>query len=301
MSAKTLGPIDAAREQSRFKSSFDTLMPDMQALKPDELRSVNFDIPSATTIVLGSMPAILARRDEFVRHFPLFPIKLMDTLEQRVMALDYANTMRLMSIKQLEPVPELVARGVERRTLLIGEVKYAVLRGLIEAAPLDELGGNTSYRTVASDLFALTYLLRNNWSRLEGKTQLTLTEISEAEQLADHLVMALGARQQADHGLDPSSDLRERANTLFITAFEQVRKWMGLLYESEIDQIMPQIHQSRGPGKKQLSKEQILAEVRAATGVRTVLKEAGADAAKDAADDAEPIAVGMPGSNPYTS
>lgn len=298
MSAQTLGSVETPVEQSRFKTSFDLLTPAMLALKPAELRTPNIDIANAVTTVLGSIESILARREAFVKHFPLFPIELMDTLERRTLALDYANTMRLMSTKQMEPVPQLAERGIARRTILVGEIKYAMLRGLIDAPPLEELGGNTSYRTIASDLFALTYLLRNHWSRLEGKTQLTLAEISEAEQIADHLITALGARKQAEHAFDPSSDMRERAFTLFIVAYEQVRKWLGLLFENEIDQIMPQIHQGRGPGKKQLSKEQIQDELRIATGVHPVVKEP----APDATDDAEPaIAVGMPGSNPFSS
>lgn len=301
MSAQTLGPIDKAMEQSRFKTSYDILMPNMLALKPAEVRTVNIDIRSATTIVLGSIHSILSKRDEFVKQFPLFPIELMDTLETRTRALDYANTMLLASTKQLEPVAELVERGVAQRTLLIGEVRYAELHGLIDASPLSELGGSTGYRILASDLFTLSYMLRNSWSRLEGKTQLTLEQISEAEQIADHLITALGARTHADHTFDPSADMRGRAFTLFIVAYEQVRKWMTILFEDEIERIMPQIHQGRGPGKKQLSNEQIQAEIRAATGVHPVVKESATGAADDA-EVAEPAAaVGMPGSNPYSS
>jgi hypothetical protein len=302
MSAQTLGPIEAAIEQSRFKKSYDALTPAMLALKPAELRTVNIDIRSATTLVLTAIPKVLARRDEFVKQFPLFPIELMDTLEQRTLALDYANSNLLASAKQLEPIGELVERGAARRTLLVGEVRYAALHGLVDDSPLDAVGGNTGHRGLASDLFTLSLLIRNNWARLEGKTQLTLAQISEAEQIADHLIMAVGARTQPEHGFDPSADMRGRAFTLFIVAYEQVRKWMATLFEDEIDRILPQIHQGRGPGKKQLTVEQIQEEIRTATGVHPVVKESEAEAA-EAQPDEPPLAAaaGKRGSSPYSS
>lgn len=300
MSAQTLGPIEVAIEQSRFKKSYDILSPVMLALKPPEVRTVNIDIRSSTTIVLAAIPKVLARRDEFVKQFPLFPIELMDTLELRTLALDYANSEHLASTKQLEPIGKLVERGAAWRTLLVGEVRYAALRDLIDDSPLDALGGNTGYRILASDLFTLSVLIRKNWARLDGKTQLTLAQLSEAEQVADHLIMAVGARTQPEHGFEPSADMRARAFTLFIVAYEQVRKWMATLFEDEIDTILPQIRQGRGPGKKQLSTEEIQDEIRTATGVHAVVPEA--QDAEDQTDEALPAAAaGKRGSNPYSS
>lgn len=65
-------------------------------------------------------------------------------------------------------------------------------------------------------------------------------------------------------------------------------------------QILPALRETRGPAKPP-SEEEVLAEIRAATGVHPVVKES-AESASAEADVSEPAAaVGMPGSNPYSS
>jgi hypothetical protein len=283
---------------TRFSAAFEAMKPAMLALPADEVRQVYIDIPSAVTTVLGALPAILATRPEFVKHLPTFPIELMDTLELRTLAMQYADTMKKMSTKQLEPVPQLVARGLAQGRILLGEIKYAHMRGLIDAAPVEELGANNSHHNIASNLFAYSYLLRSNWAAIQGKTALSLQELNEAEQTADYLLTALGARKQAAHAFDPTSDLRERAFTLFILAQEQLRAAIKYRFEGTADQIIPSVREVRGAGKKQLSEEEIIGELRATTGVHPVVKEEAQEAAEDRA---QPIAVGMPGSSPYTT
>lgn len=300
MCAKSLGTIESTGAGSRFLEALESLKPAMLAIPVELVKQPNIDIPHAVTLTLGAMPAIMATRPDFLKHLPTFPIELLDTLESRTLAMDYANTMRLMSTKELEPLPQLLTRGTQRRTLLIGEAKYAVLRGLMDGGPLAELSTNNSHRGLATDLFALAYLLRANWPAIQGKSALTLEELAEAEQDADHIITALGARKQAVHGFDPSSDLRERAFTLYIQAYTRVRASIEYLFPDTVDQVIPNIHITRGAGKRRLSEEEIVEEIRTATGVHAAVKDSEAGQPDARTPDAPAAAVGMPGSSPYT-
>jgi hypothetical protein len=172
-----------------------------------------------------------------------------------------------------------------------------VLRALLDPKPLQELDTSNSHRAVASNLFAITYLLRSNWAAMQGKTVLTLEEITQAEQTTDHIIILLGARKQAAHGFDATSDLRERFFTLMIESHDRVRDSLRYLFPKKYTQMLPPLRETRGPAKPP-SEQEVLDELRAATGVHPVVREA--DAATTAA--AEPAAaVGMPGSNPYSS
>jgi hypothetical protein len=276
----------------------ETVKPWALALPPERIKQVYVDVPNAVTTILGAIPAINALRPEFVKHLPTFPMELFDTFETRTMALDYADTMYRMGLKQLEPVAQLITRGSSQLILLKGEVDYAVTRGLIDGKPLEELDTSNSHRAVASNLFAVAYLLRSNWSAIEGKTVLTPQEISEAEQTADHIITSLGARKQASYGFDASSDLRERFFTLMIEAHDRIRESLRYLLGPKFTQVLPPLRETRGPAKPP-SEEQVLNEIRAATGVHPVVKETDAATTDEAAEPA--AAVGMPGSNPYSS
>jgi hypothetical protein len=285
---------------TRFSQAVDIIKPLALALPSERVEKNYLDIPTAVTTILGAIPAIKALRPEFEEHLPTFPMELFDQLETRALALDYVDTMYRMSTKQLEPLPQLLARGAQQLVILKGEADYAVLRNLMDGKPLAELDSSTSHRAVASNLFALTYLLRTNWPAIEGKTALTMQEISEAEQTADHIVTGLGARKQAAYGTDATADLRDRFFTLMIEAHDRVRGSLQYLYPKTYTKILPPLRETRGPAKPP-SEEEVLTEIRAATGVHPIVQEPGAETAS-AADDAQPtVAVGKRGSNPYSS
>lgn len=69
---------------------------------------------------------------------------------------------------------------------------------------------------------------------------------------------------------------------------------------STYTKILPPLRETRGPGKPP-SEEEVLGEIRAATGVHSIVPESEAEAAADQAADAQPAAaVGKRGSNPYS-
>lgn len=181
-------------EPSRYAKALETMRPHMLALPEVQLKHAYVDIPSAMIIVLGAMPKLIALREDFIRKLPGFPIELMDTLELRAMAMGYAYSVRLARSKKPEPVPQLVAQGKQLRATLLADARYLAIRGLVNGVPLETLAKGSSHRSVVSDLFALTYVLRSHWPTIQGKTVLTLEELSAAEQVADQLLMALGAR-----------------------------------------------------------------------------------------------------------
>jgi hypothetical protein len=58
----------------------------------------------------------------------------------------------------------------------------------MSALTLDALKGNTSYKTVASDLMTLTHLFRDVWAKMVGRTCVTEEEPDRAEVLSDEAI-----------------------------------------------------------------------------------------------------------------
>jgi hypothetical protein len=273
---------------ARVRKAFEELEDEIRAVPPEQIQQINIDIPSAVTSVLGAMPEIMSLRPRMI-GLAEFSLSHLDKLEKYVLALDHAHTVFVMQSKPAAPLAELVARCTRKREILLADVQSAVVRGLIDGASLKELRGINSYRNIVFDLFALAFLGRSNWSALEGKTAITQLELLEAEQLADQLNVALGLREQGPVGTGEGAELRSRAYTLFIQAYNGVRRAVQYLEPARVDEIVPSIRVPRGPSKKR-------AEVEAPeTGV-VAPQPAPAEVE---ATDMQAIPIGMPGASPF--
>ena len=71
---------------------------------------------------------------------------------------------------------------------------------------------------LAVDLLTLAATVREVWPTLGGKTTLHLSELDQAETLADRLLTAVGQREQGPAVVPTSAENRQRAFTLFTSA-----------------------------------------------------------------------------------
>lgn len=263
----------------------------MKALPSEELDQVNLDIPSAVTAILGALPAITSLRERAVK-LPFFDVWYLDNLGTCAMAMDRANTIHVMVTKPQEPIPELAARCEKLLEVLTSDIQTLDKRGIIDGSSLSSLRGGTSFRNIAFDLFAVAYLLRVNWNKIQGRSALQLSELAEAEQLADRLVTSLGLKQQAPSAAAPTGEMRRRAFTLFMITYNEVYRAVHFLETKRIEDFLPGVHVPRGPAKKK--PEVVEPEAPAQTGVHAAIP-----ASSLAHEDAPSAAVGMPGSSPY--
>jgi hypothetical protein len=90
------------------------------------------------------------------------------------------------------------------REQLLSDATALARRGLIAEQALGSLKGPIGHRNLAFDLSALSSVLRESWSKLEGKTAIVPSELEQARFFADQLLTAVGLREQgvSDRGGD---------------------------------------------------------------------------------------------------
>jgi len=64
-------------------------------------------------------------------------------------------------------------------------------------------------------------MMRNSLPAISGKTALTAVELDRAETLADRILTAVGLREQGPAVVAATGDIRQRAFSLFISAYDQ--------------------------------------------------------------------------------
>src|SRR5690606_26382670 len=120
-------------------------------------------------------------------------LTLYDRLEEYALALAYAHGTYLVAAARESP-EELAREAMDVRRLLLSDAQALATRGLIDASRLRDVGGRMGYRNTAFDLVGLVSMMREAWSRIEGKTPTTLAELEHAEALADRLLIEVGER-----------------------------------------------------------------------------------------------------------
>jgi hypothetical protein len=296
MSEQPVSPLNGAGEVSAYPEAFQSVLGEVRALPKEQVQICNLDIPYATTIVLGSLPEIMALRARVIEELPKFPIERFDKLETYTAAMAHAHTLFMAASLPPAPVTELVEQCSQIREVLLSDAQALAKRGIIDGSRLKELKGNNGYRYVAFDVFTLVQILRDNREKIQGKTAVEPGELERAQQVAQNLTKALGEREQAPAKLESAADERNRAFTLFINTYGDVQHAVYYLEPQRVDEIAPTVFAGGRPTRKKPPAPETL--------------DAGvpADAPPDpgtpvpgAAAGAPPsaIAPGLPGASPF--
>jgi hypothetical protein len=283
----------------RFRDAYQTLLDEIRAVPDDELTIVNLDIPTAITTVLGALPQIRAMRPQIVAAMQKFDIARFDKLEAYTMAVGYANSLYLAASQPSESIEKLAGEGGTVRDLLVAEATTLAQRRLIDGQRLKDLKGANGYRNLATDLFTLAAMVRDVWPTLGGKTTLQLAELDQAETLGDRLLTAVGQREQGPAVVATSAENRQRAFTLFINAYDEVRRAVTFLrwHEEDVEEIAPSLYGR--PTRRKSSSDAPVPVVPAAAKPAAATGGEHVQAALAGANVKSPIGVGLPDSEPF--
>src|SRR5258706_4408625 len=183
----TTPPATQDNEVPRFRAAYQQLVEEIRALPPSDVIAINIDIPTAVTTALGALPEIRALRPRMAAELPQFDIARFDKLEAYTLAAGHAHALFLAASAPTESIDELSTSAAASRTLLLSDASALATRGLLDGQRLKDLKGPSSLRNLAFDLFALAALLRDNWTKIEGKTALQLVELDKAEKSEEWL------------------------------------------------------------------------------------------------------------------
>lgn len=230
-------------EAESFESAYGRLKDELSALATEELQSVKLDIPSAVTTTFGVLPQVRALRAQMEKELPAFDLKQFDKLEDYALALSYAHSHYLTALKPTDDLAQLSEDSMVLRSLLAGDAQQLSTRGLILGNQLSQLKGGNGYKNLALDLQILSNVLKENWDKIQGKCATVADELARADSLAASLMRVVGGREQGPGLVASATDVRLRAYTAFIRAYQQTQRAVTYLRhaEGDADSIAPSL------------------------------------------------------------
>ena len=232
---------------ARQREAFEALSSEIANVDPLELIAINIDIPAAVITVSGRLSRIHGLRDSVAREMPFFDIMSFDKLEQTALAVAHAHVEYLTASLPAEPVPPLVETLMNAREYLLADVTVLAKRNIVDAERLKQLQGTTGHKNITFDVLLLCNLFREHWNKINGRTAVKLTELARAEGVANRLTTALGAREAGNEALPEAAAIRQKAFTLFVNRYDEVRRAVTFLrwHAGDIDTIAPSLYAGR--------------------------------------------------------
>jgi len=233
---------------STFEEAFIETAPQRSKLDADDLIQINLEIPSAIATVIGALPAAKQLHERMTSLFTAAELAEIDALETYANALSYAHTACLAASQPPAPLQHLFERGGELLDLLVSDATALAKRSIIDSKVLDQLKGGTGYLNIAYDLGAIVHLMRANWSAICSRSAVSPDELEEAELLYQRITRAFAERERQSEAATAAASDRSRAYTLFVHAYDQLRR--GAMFirwkEDDADKFAPSLYAGRG-------------------------------------------------------
>lgn len=275
---------------------FDRVRAVIEALPTSDLEAVNLPVGSVVQTVLGTYPEIVLLRDE-LRKFGALDMQSVDNLRDYALALGYAHT--LYRIAKGTPDTQLVKDLFNIRERFHADAAPLVLRGLLDAAQVTVLKSGNNHQGLAYDVIGLCELFLANWDKFAGKLLLEKAEIDSARLAANRLLSALGAKEQGPSVNAEVSVLRQKAFTLLLRTYNDVRAAVAFIRrrEADVDSIVPSLYANRGrrynnSGSEDSETENLQDEIAASASLNAAVASAFAPAQ---AAGGPQVPVGFPG------
>jgi hypothetical protein len=230
-------------EAETFENAYGRLKDELAAIAAEDLQSVKLDIPSAVTTTFGVLPQVRALRAQMQKELPAFDLEQFDKLEDYALALSYAHSHYLTALQPTDDLAQLSEDGMVLRSLLAGDAQQLSTRGLILGNQLSQLKGGSGYKNLALDLQILSNVLKENWDKIQGKCATVAGELARADSLAASLMRVVGGREQGPGLVAAATDVRLRAYTAFIRAYQQTQRAVTYLRhgEGDADSMVPSL------------------------------------------------------------
>lgn len=241
--------ILASLNASARAQAFAIAHPEMLALDKDRLLTVYVDIKHAVTVILHAVPGIQAQRVRMLA-LPEFDIRNVDMLLTYARAAAYVDRLYPAELKPKEDPTEAAALtlGVEKRDLLLHEVKGFAMRKLVDDSCVRTLPMTVGYRHVAFSIARCSDVIREVWPLV--RSSMTLADLDDADALAERLMVIAGERDGVTSQSE-GSVMRQRAFTLLMNAYEQAARAITFLHWNSpvADVLVPSVARKRRVAK----------------------------------------------------
>ncbi len=283
-----------------FTPALASIADDLATLRVEDLETVNVDINAAVVTAIGCVPELAPFEDRLARLSPETATALAK-LDLYARALSQAHARYLVNEGSQAEIPELSKRLVEVRALLLAEASLLVQRKLVEADKLGQLKGVVGFRNQINDVLQLVEVLRDALARGRVGSMLTTVELDDAEAAAQALMVAMGKREQAPQMHGAAAELRQRAFTLFVRSYDELRRGISWLrwHEGDVEDFIPSLYSGRGRSKRN-EEETVLTPTPVAPVVAGPVRDVTGPVTPDGDDEPEND-PNLPGSDPFIS
>lgn len=170
-------------------------------------------------------------------------------LEAYAWALHHAEVLCFVHSPPTERTGPIAARALAVRDLLLADARALSSHGLIEPNRIASRTRVRSHTELAFDVMRLQELLYESWPDVSHKTALTLDDLKEYERLAFELLESIGRRNRPRE-VSEATVRRQRAFTLLVTAYNQVRRAVLFFrtHEGDADRFAPSLFGGRKNG-----------------------------------------------------
>jgi hypothetical protein len=227
--------------------AFQKVLPEILALPDDDTLTVGMDVVAGATMVLGLVHRLQTLRPQ-IAELPGFDKRHFDGLQDYAHALIHAHALHRSAQVPKAHVAQLGNELAVIRDRLYGNAMSLAENGLLEATRLKDCKTNIGYRAIATDVITLTELFKEYWPNIEGKTPITPALMNDAANRAAELLTSVGLRAQASETAGEKAQMRAKAYTLFLNAYEDVRHAVEFVRRKEKDAIefTPSLFAGRG-------------------------------------------------------
>lgn len=229
-----------------MKEAYERVLPEIQAFE-GPTRHPSVDVVRAATTALGTLPRLRPLRPAFEKLRPE-ELAAFDKLEDYIRAAYFARVEHSASVAPADEFEGLHEEVARLRRLFANDARALIGRGLLDKDALRDLRAGRGFRNRASDLSILVRVFQRNWTGIVGKSAVTEQEVTFAEQLSTLALHAVGERERSGVEIRESARLRANACTLFLDAYDTVRRTLEYVRvkEGDADEILPSLFASRG-------------------------------------------------------
>ena len=225
---------------ARGEAALARLDPEINALAPDELSTMNVDPGWTASRVLGAVPAIVELHGRIARECPTADLKAIDQLEDRACALLAINVQYESAVITPPGFTALTTEAFEARNVLLAIAQTFVSCNMLKAEQIATYKGGRGYHDLADDVLLLTGVLKAGWVHYENKAPITLAQIERLQGVGEELTRLNGIRDAQPQRVSQLADKRLRVLTLVDQAYDEARRVITYLRwrEGDADSIV---------------------------------------------------------------
>jgi hypothetical protein len=219
----------------------------MQRLQASQIQAVNLDVMDAVRTVRGASERLSTLRAAAEAAFNDFNLSLWDKLETYTFALIQAHDVYVLSVRSCAVPAALINDAQQKFELLYAVVQGLVSRRLLDPSILKRAKGRRGRLRYAYGSLLLVERLREAWSTVADKTGLSEDELTQAELSAERLASGVAKKNEPKEHAEQLAEMRDRAFTLFIYAYGQVRRAVQYLRwdHNDADVFAPSLYRRR--------------------------------------------------------